>query len=488
MSYSVVEYYGENSKYQCGYCKQSSSCSSYGMWAHKLSCQDYQELIDRGWRRSGCYCYKPMMDVTCCPSYTIKCDAINFRLNKSHKKIIKRMNKFLRDGLKETSEQDAQSNIDEIATHDGSACDQEHTEVPSMQPRVLDPDLLNTLTHVNSEKRSPSADDKTSALPIPPLSGVVNTSTHTSDSSISNQPKKAKLRRIERKREKLQKKGLSGPDIEQLMQSNNRKSAEKSLEEFLSESPQDNDSPAHRLKIVTLLTSGAKFQESLHVSFNLYKKYQTAIHNDPPGAIEDYLDFLVKSPLKPFQGFGTFHQQYWLDDRLIAVGVIDVLPNCVSSVYFFYDPEYKFLSLGTYGSLRELAYTRSLYKEYPSISNYYMGFYIHSCPKMRYKSNLQPSYLLCPEAYTWHLLDRTVVAKLDASKYSRLNDDPTAQDTNKATEQDVNDVLLIFGRSCMTYTQYLVIYTVVGKELPILFEYARLVGKSCAKKMMLYRV
>ncbi|XP_040167222.1 arginyl-tRNA--protein transferase 1 isoform X1 [Anopheles arabiensis] len=531
MSYSVVEYYGENSKYQCGYCKQSSSCSSYGMWAHKLSCQDYQELIDRGWRRSGCYCYKPMMDVTCCPSYTIKCDAINFRLNKSHKKIIKRMNKFLRDGLKETSEQDAQSNIDEIATHDGSACDQEHTEVPSMQPRVLDPDLLNTLTHVNSEKRS--ADDKTSALPIPTLSGVVNTSTHTSDSSISNQPKKAKLRRIERKREKLQKKGLSGADIEQLMQSNNRKSAEKSLEEFLSESPQDNDSPAHRLKvkqvnandgataatfklyslyqqsihndpasklsmdrfkrflvksplkIVTLLTSGAKFQESLHVSFNLYKKYQTAIHNDPPGAIEDYLDFLVKSPLKPFQGFGTFHQQYWLDDRLIAVGVIDVLPNCVSSVYFFYDPEYKFLSLGTYGSLRELAYTRSLYKEYPSISNYYMGFYIHSCPKMRYKSNLQPSYLLCPEAYTWHLLDRTVVAKLDASKYSRLNDDPTAQDTNKATEQDVNDVLLIFGRSCMTYTQYL---TVVGKELPILFEYARLVGKSCAKKMMLYRV
>ncbi|XP_041782346.1 arginyl-tRNA--protein transferase 1-like isoform X4 [Anopheles merus] len=298
MSYSVVEYYGENSKYQCGYCKQSSSCSSYGMWAHKLSCQDYQELIDRGWRRSGCYCYKPMMDVTCCPSYTIKCDAINFRLNKSHKKIIKRMNKFLRDGIKETSEQEAQSNINDIGTHLGSACDQEHTEVPSMQPHVLDPDVLNTLTHVNSEKRSSSADDKTSALPIPTLSGVVNSSTHTSDSSISNQPKKAKLRRIERKREKLQKKGLSGADIEQLMQSNNQKSAEKSLEEFLSESPQDNDSPAHRLKIVTLLTSGVKFQESLHVSFNLYKKYQTAIHNDPPGAIEDYLDFLVKSPLK----------------------------------------------------------------------------------------------------------------------------------------------------------------------------------------------
>lgn len=56
----------------------------------------------------------------------------------------------------------------------------------------------------------------------------------------------------------------------------------------------------------------------------------------------------------PPQGYGSFHQQYWLDGRLIAVGVLDVLPHCVSSVYFFYDPEYHFLVLGTYGSLRFL--------------------------------------------------------------------------------------------------------------------------------------
>uniref|UniRef100_A0A182PVE7 Arginyl-tRNA--protein transferase 1 n=1 Tax=Anopheles epiroticus TaxID=199890 RepID=A0A182PVE7_9DIPT len=533
MSYSVVEYYGNNSKYQCGYCKQSDSCSSYGMWAHKLSCQDYQELIDRGWRRSGCYCYKPMMDVTCCPSYTIKCDAMNFRLNKSHKKIIKRMHKFLRDGFREPHEQAAQSSNDDSAFHDGNASGHEHTEAPSKQPKALDPDLLNAFTSPSTEKRPSCSESVTSALNVPKPSEALHSSAHSSDSNVSNQPKKAKLRRIERKKEKLQKKGLSGEEIEQVMQSKRSKNQEKSLEDFLSETPQESEKPAHRLqvkqvnasdganavtynlyrlyqqnihkdpaskmnmdrfkrflvhsplKIVTLLTSGEKFQESLHVSYNLYKKYQTAIHNDPPGAIEEYLDFLVKSPLKPSQGFGTFHQQYWLDDRLIAVGVIDVLPNCVSSVYFFYDPEYKFLSLGTYGSLRELAYTRSLYSRYPNITHYYMGFYIHSCPKMRYKSNLQPSYLLCPEAYTWHLLDNTVEAKLDANKYSRLNNDLSAQDTNKPTEDDVNDVLLIFGRSCMTYSQYL---TVVGKEIRILFQYACLVGKSCAKKMMLYKV
>jgi len=51
-------------------------------------------------------------------------------------------------------------------------------------------------------------------------------------------------------------------------------------------------------------------------------------------------------------GYGSFHQQYWLDDKLIAVGVIDILPKCVSSVYLFYDPDYYHMVLGTYSSLR----------------------------------------------------------------------------------------------------------------------------------------
>lgn len=57
-------------------------------------------------------------------------------------------------------------------------------------------------------------------------------------------------------------------------------------------------------------------------------------------------------PGGPSIGYGTFHQQYWLDGQLIAVGVLDVLPRCLSAVYFFYDPDYRFLSLGTYSSFR----------------------------------------------------------------------------------------------------------------------------------------
>lgn len=34
---------------------------------------------------------------------------------------------------------------------------------------------------------------------------------------------------------------------------------------------------------------------------------------------------------------GSYHQCYRLDGRLIAMGVLDLLPHCVSSVYLMYD-------------------------------------------------------------------------------------------------------------------------------------------------------
>jgi arginine-tRNA-protein transferase len=37
---------------------------------------------------------------------------------------------------------------------------------------------------------------------------------------------------------------------------------------------------------------------------------------------------------------------YRLDGELIAMGVIDILPACISSVYFIYDPRHEKFSLG----------------------------------------------------------------------------------------------------------------------------------------------
>ena len=79
---SVVQFMGEDSS-KCGYCRsgQESSVSS-GMWCHSLTVEDYQELVDRGWRRAGCYVYKPKMQCTCCPQYPIRLDVHKFQLNR----------------------------------------------------------------------------------------------------------------------------------------------------------------------------------------------------------------------------------------------------------------------------------------------------------------------------------------------------------------------------------------------------------------------
>lgn len=72
---------------------------------------------------------------------------------------------------------------------------------------------------------------------------------------------------------------------------------------------------------------------------------------------------------------------------------------------------------------------------------YYMGFYIHSCQKMRYKAGIKPSKLLCPETYVWCDIDKCL-PKLDESKYSRLNDDSNVV-CKQSDEMDEDEVLIL---------------------------------------------
>lgn len=112
--------------------------------------------------------------------------------------------------------------------------------------------------------------------------------------------------------------------------------------------------------------------------YNLYVKYQVAIHRDSKEelTVNKFTQFLVDSPLRSSGSdnqYGSFHQKYYIDNVLIAVAFLDILPNCVSSVYFIYDPDFGDLSLGTYSALREIATTYRLSLKYPSLKYYYLG-------------------------------------------------------------------------------------------------------------------
>ena len=58
--------------------------------------------------------------------------------------------------------------------------------------------------------------------------------------------------------------------------------------------------------------------------------------------------------------------------KLICVGVLDYLSECLSSVYLYFDPDFSFLNLGSYSAIMEVILSRIATRPF-----YYMGYYIH---------------------------------------------------------------------------------------------------------------
>lgn len=58
-------------------------------------------------------------------------------------------------------------------------------------------------------------------------------------------------------------------------------------------------------------------------------------------------------------GYGTFHARYRVNKQLIAVSVVDVLPRCLSSKYFFWDTDLGKLSLGKFSALFEAYWVKA---------------------------------------------------------------------------------------------------------------------------------
>ncbi|XP_023937280.1 arginyl-tRNA--protein transferase 1 [Bicyclus anynana] len=486
MKRSIIEYCSEHDGYKCGYCKKPDSNYSHGMWAHTMTVQDYQDLIDRGWRRSGKYCYKPVLDVVCCPMYTIRCRALEFKTTKSQKKVIKRVNKFLM-GQDEISKESQVSGSNEDMTVDTDGREQfvesrrSHQEI-----NIGDVDIafIDQPAESIAAKSSEIKPTSNKTLNNPKLTDKKQ---EVAGPDPTKAPcKKAKQARRERMLEKLKKKGI---DVSNIGSNKNR---EKQIEDFINELP----SEAKRnleIKLVRTTPPSPEWLATSKETHNLYVKYQMAVHGDRPDKCSEsqFTGFLVQSPLLeeyseggPASGYGSFHQQYWLDGKLIAVGVLDILPKCVSSVYFIYDPQHMNLALGTYGALREIAFTRHLHTVCPELKYYYIGYYIHSCPKMRYKGNFHPSDLLCPETYKWFPL-KDCTQRLDITPYSRFDPDIDSIDENCASDSDINHVPVLYRGEVMPFS----VYRKNKKNTSVdeVVEYAQLAGAKTIRRMILVR-
>ena len=178
--------------------------------------------------------------------------------------------------------------------------------------------------------------------------------------------------------------------------------------------------------------------------YAVFENYQRIVHEEPPSKItrHGFKRFLCDSPLKretyvdadgKERQVGSYHHCYRLDGKLVAIGVLDLLPNCVSAVYFFYHESVHCHSPGKLGALREIALAIE-----GGYRWWYSGYYIHSCPKMRYKIDYSPQYVLDPESLHWDLLDKEALAIFDRKHYVSLSRERNghAQD-----EEDMEDVV-----------------------------------------------
>ncbi|TKR95188.1 hypothetical protein L596_009389 [Steinernema carpocapsae] len=334
-----------------------------GMMAYTVSNIIFNDLLDRGWSRSGRYLYKPIMARTCCPQYTIRLDVNKFRLSRTQKRVLRNMNQFLVDDKRPSMK------INENGCPNAAGDAQEaknRQEKPKDEPEKLESDY--------------------------------------------EKPTKKKEMRRKRCFEKLAARGV---DIEQFKRDRAKKeeARQRTVASYIL--PHE-ESHKHRLEVRLVREGSSEFQDRYDEEVDLYLKYQMAVHNDLKASRRGFEGFLANSPLvyeagdDGFPGYGSFHQLYLLDDKIVAVGVMDLLPLCLSSKYFFYDPDFAFLALGTYSALREIEFTQRMHIERPELQFYYMGYYLEECPKMKYKGRFRPSELMCDKTFKWMPLEKAI--------------------------------------------------------------------------------
>lgn len=293
---SIIFYNGSTDKSSCGYCKKDKSSCSNGMWASSLTVEAYQEMIDRGWRRAGKYCYKSIMDKTCCPLYTIRCEALKFEMSKSQKKVIRRVTTFLKNG-------ECEKNL--VHTEQAEREPFMKCEIENIQNHDDKMKITNTDDLFDEEQSTSDIGSSNSTLEITnkevskidiPLNLNCNSEAQKVPKKVKpgkgadpNLPssKKKKFLRIQKKLAKDPNfvYTISPPEI-------------KLLEEYIAEndSVYTGEDKKLRIKLVKMRSSSNSFEDE----YAVYQSYQTVIHGDKIERCsrEQFIHFLVDSPLK----------------------------------------------------------------------------------------------------------------------------------------------------------------------------------------------
>ena len=137
------------------------------------------------------------------------------------------------------------------------------------------------------------------------------------------------------------------------------------------------------------------------------KSAQISIHTQTPTLSQEHLDLFEKYHLHMkekkdwthnhttaehyFQSFVDGHRDFGFEvlyfdkEKLIGVDLIDILEDGISSIYFYYDPDYARYSLGKLSLYRQIEYAKVHNKKW-----IYLGYYVEDCPSLSYKAEYKP--------------------------------------------------------------------------------------------------
>jgi arginine-tRNA-protein transferase len=119
----------------------------------------------------------------------------------------------------------------------------------------------------------------------------------------------------------------------------------------------------------------------------LYRRYLEARHQGQmDGSREEFEGFLYSSCLE------TREVVYRLEDRVVAVGIVDTEPDAWSAVYCYFDAELERRALGVFNVLWLIEECRRR-----GVAHLYLGFYVQDCARMSYKAGYRPCELLAPD-------------------------------------------------------------------------------------------
>lgn len=168
---------------------------------------------------------------------------------------------------------------------------------------------------------------------------------------------------------------------------------------------------------------------------NLYARYQQDQHGEHAQSADatSYRRFLVDTVTDTIE-------LSWRDKdkKLIGVGVLDVTPAALSSVYFYWDPALRKLSLGIYSALVEIDLCQRWKK-----SHYYLGYLVPGSQTMSYKASFPGGEVWDGKA--WVSLggrdtsEPVVERRLSIAEASSIESDAARFRLDAARDLNVND-------------------------------------------------